>query len=83
MGKATFTAWLYIMAVACVAIAVGGKTWGWLIGAVVFLAVAEMARRMLKNEEASEGPARVSFVALAILVMLSAMGILFWIQFRA
>jgi len=83
MGKATFTAWLYIMGVACVAIAAGGKSWGWLILAVVFFVVAEMARRMMKNGEASDGPARVSFVALAMLVMLSAMGVLFWIQFRA
>jgi 1,4-dihydroxy-2-naphthoate octaprenyltransferase len=83
MGRATFTAWLYIMGVACVAIAIGDKKWGWLIGAVIFFVVAETARRMLKNEEASNGPARVSFVALAMLVMLSAMGILFWIQFRA
>ena len=83
MGKATFTAWLYIMGVACVAIAVGDKKWGWLIGAVVFFAVAEMARRMMKDGEASNGPARVSFVALAMLVMLTAMCFLFWIQFRA
>ena len=83
MGKATFTAWLYIMAVACVFIAFGGKAWGWLAGAVVFFVVAEMARRMMKSGEASDGPARVSFIALAFLVMLSAMGILFWIQFRA
>jgi len=83
MGKATFTAWLYIMAVACLAIAMGDKAWGWVAGAVVFLVVAEMARRMLKGGEESNGPARVSFVALAMLVMLSAMGLLFWIQFRA
>ena len=83
MGKATFTAWLYIMSVACLAIAIGERKWGWLAGFVIFLVVAEMARRMMKNAEVSDGPARVSFVALAILVMLSAMGILFWIQFRA
>lgn len=83
MGRATFTAWLYIMALACLGIAIGDKKWGWLVGSVIFLVVAEMARRMMRNEEASDGPARVSFVALAILVMLSAMGVLFWIQFRA
>ena len=83
MGRATFVAWLYIMAVACLAIAMGDKKWGWVAGAVIFLVVAEAARRLMKGGEESNGPARVSFVALAMLVMLSAMGILFWIQFRA
>jgi 1,4-dihydroxy-2-naphthoate octaprenyltransferase len=84
MGRISFVAVLYIMAAACVVIAVGGRSWGWLIGAVLFFVVASVARCQLKREhEMGREPPRIGFVGLAMLAMLVAMFFLFWIQFSA
>jgi hypothetical protein len=84
MGRTSFVAWLYIMAGACVLIALGDRAWGWLMGAIIFFAVADLARRQLKKEvEAGPAPPRFAFVGLAMLVMLVVMFFLFWIQMRA
>lgn len=37
MGRVTFVAMLYIMAAACVVIAIGDRAWGWAVGAIAFL----------------------------------------------
>ena len=84
MGRLSFVAVLYIMAAACVVIAVAGRSWGWLLGAVVFFVVAIAARRQLKREhETGREPPRIGFVGLAMLAMLVVMFFLFWIQFSA
>jgi hypothetical protein len=84
MGRTTFVATLFIMAAACVVIAISDHAWGWLIGAILFSAVAIVARRRLKAEqETGRAPPRLSFVGLAMVGMLLAMGFLFWIQFSA
>lgn len=84
MGRTTFVAWLYVMAAACVVIAIGDRAWGWLIGGGIFFGVAHVARRLLRAEavQGRAGP-RFSFVTVALLVMLVVMFLLFWLQTRA
>lgn len=84
MGRATFVAWLYITAAACVAIAIGDRKWAWLIGGIVFFSVAHAARRQLKKEaESGRKGVSISFFGIAILLMLTGMLFLFWLQFKA
>lgn len=84
MGRTAFVAWLYIMAAACVVIAIGDRAWGWLIGGIVLYFIARLARRQLRTEtEVGQAAPRISFVALAMLVTLVVMSFLFWIQMRA
>ena len=84
MGRLSFVAWLYIMAATCVLIAIGDRSWGWLIGGVVSFVVANIARRQLEKEETSgrEGVS-ISFFGVAVLLMIVAMLFLFWLQFKA
>lgn len=84
MGRITFVAMLFVMAAACVIVAIGDRSWGWLVGSFVFISVAVMALRRLKQEqdEIRSSP-RLSFVTLAILGMVIVMGGLFWMQFSA
>lgn len=84
MGRISFVAWLFVMAAACVLIAIGDRSWGWLIGGIVFFAVANMARRQLKKEaESGREGASISFFGVAVLLMIVAMLFLFWLQFKA
>ncbi len=84
MGRTSFVAWLFIMSIACVVIAIGDRSLGWFVGGVVLSAVAFYARKKLR-EEASTGPGETSFsfVGVAILLMLVAMMFIFWLQFKA
>jgi hypothetical protein len=81
MGRASFVAWLFIMAIACFVMAAADASWGWLIGGIVFLSVALFASRQFKKEQ-EVGPetASLSFVGIAILVMILAMCFLVWLQ---
>lgn len=81
MGRITFVAMLYIMAAACVVIAFGDRAWGWAVGAVTFFLAAQFSRRQLKREVESDerkGP-RLSFVGIAMLVMVVAILLMFWL----
>jgi hypothetical protein len=72
---------LYIMAAASVVAAFGDRSWGWAVGAVAFFVVAQVARRQLRKEAESdrrEGP-RLSFVGIAMLVMVVAILLMFWL----
>jgi 1,4-dihydroxy-2-naphthoate octaprenyltransferase len=84
MGRTSFVACLYVMAAACVVIAISDRSWGWLIGSAIFFGVATAARRALKKEhETGREAPRLGFVGFAMLGMVAVMGILFWIQFSA
>lgn len=81
MGRFTFVAMLYIMAIASVVAAFGDRSWGWAIGAIAFFLVAQFARRQLKKEVASDerAPPRLGFVGIAMLVMVVAILLMFWL----
>lgn len=84
MRPTSFVAWLFVMAAACIVIAIGDRSGSWLIGGLVLFSVAMFARHKLKQEsQLGRGPARVGFVGLAMLVMLAAMSFLFWLQVSA
>lgn len=74
MGRASFVACLFVMAVACVVIAIGDRSFAWLIGGFVLVFLAIYARRQFKNEQI-EGQAtpRLGFVGAAMLIMLIAL----------
>ena len=82
MGRTTFVAMLYIMTAACVVIAIGDHSLGWAIGAVAFFFVAQFARRQLKSEVEIERPPgpRLGFVGIAMLVMVVAILLMFWLS---
>lgn len=84
MGRTSFVAWLFIMAVSCLILAAIDVSLGWFISGAALLTVAIYAKRQLKKEEDSgrEG-ASISFFGTAILLMVTAMLFLFWIQFKA
>lgn len=73
MRRILFVPLLFVMAAACVVIAVADRSWGWFFGGGVFLSVAIYARRLL-NQERETGPAapRLGFVAVAMLAMVLA-----------
>jgi polyferredoxin len=81
MGRISFVAMLFVMALACIGIAISSSSWGWAIGGIVFLFVGNFARRQFNNERES-GPETASnkfiiyaflglFVGFAIIVFLS------------
>lgn len=79
-----FVAWLFIMAGACVVIAVGDRSIGWFIGSGVFFLLGLFARGQLKKEqEVGREPPRLGFVGAAMVAMLVIMGALFWLQTSA
>jgi hypothetical protein len=84
MGRTSFVTWLFVMSAACVLIAVGDRSWGWLVGAIVFASVAMFARRQLvaEHEEGQAGP-RLGFVGIAIVVMMVVMYFLLRLQTSA
>ena len=82
----SFVIWLFIMAVCCVVVALSDRSWGWLIGGIVFFAVAMFARRLKNREQQEEenhaGP-RLGFFAIAILVMVAAIYAMYWLSTAA
>ena len=81
MGRVSFVAWLYVMAVASLFLAIGNKSWGWFAGAIVLAVVAGYARKQLRKEAATQRTgASLGFVGTAIAVMLVVMLGLFWLQ---
>lgn len=71
---------LFVMAAACVVIAVADGSWGWLIGAAAFLAVGISARGKLgKERETGLAPARLGFVGVSMLVMVAAILVIIFI----
>ena len=80
MGRVSFVAWLVVMAVASLLIAVTNKSWGWFAGAIVLAVVAGYARRQLRKEAATQrAGASPGFVVSAIALMLVVMLGLFWL----
>jgi hypothetical protein len=84
IGRLSFVAWLFVMAISCLGLAVAKWSPGWLIGGVVLLSVATYAVRQFRKEEESEREGvSIGFFGIAILVMITAMLGLFWLQFSA
>lgn len=81
MRPIPFVAMLFVMAAACVVIAIGGRSLGWFMGGLVLFAVGMFARRQLQREQ-EEGPAgaRLGFVAIAIGLMVAAIGFMAWLD---
>lgn len=84
MGRTAFVAWLFVTAAACVVIAIGDRSLGWLIGGIVLFSVAVFARRQLNKErETASAAPRFGFVGIAMLVMLLGIFFLYWLQTSA
>jgi hypothetical protein len=84
IGRLSFVAWLFVMAIACFILAGTGSSLGWLAGGVVILSVAIYALRQFKKEaETPREGVSIGFFGLAVLVMIVAMLGLFWLQFSA
>lgn len=84
IGRLSFVAWLFVMAIACLVLAGTNKSLGWLVGGVVLLFVAVYAMRQFKKEEETEREGvSIGFFGVAIIIMLAAMLGLFWLQFSA
>jgi hypothetical protein len=84
MGRASFVAWLFVTAAACVVIAIGERSFGWLIGGLVLFSLAIYARRQFKNEQvAGQATPRFGFVGVAILIMLLAIYAIYWLSTSA
>jgi hypothetical protein len=84
IGRLSFVAWLFVMAIACFIIGGTGSSLGWLVGGVVLLSVAVYAMRQFKKEaEAPREGVSIGFFGLAIVIMIVAMLGLFWLQFSA
>lgn len=81
MKKASFVVWLYITAVCALVIAIGDKSFGWLLGSVVLFFVARMARRKF-SEERETGHQGTSgrFMIWAFAVLLGGMFVLYKLQ---
>lgn len=71
MGRFTFVGLLFLMAAACLVLALLSASFGWFIGGIVFLGVAFYAYRQL-DEELENGPEVASnkFIIIAMLVTL-------------
>jgi hypothetical protein len=77
MGRKSFVAWLFVMALACLALS--GNGWGWFVGGIVFLGVGIFALRQSNQEEETEREgASNSFIVSALLFMVVAMLFMFW-----
>jgi hypothetical protein len=75
-----FIAVLFVMAFACLGIAISDTSFAWFIGAIVFLSVGLFARRLGSQEDEPEGGgARLRFVAIAMLVMVAAIVGIAWL----
>ncbi len=86
MRPTLFVAWLYITAIACVVVAIGDRSFGWLVGGLVAFAVARYAKTLLTRERGTrhaQAAPRLGFFAVSMLVMFGAMGAIFWLQFSA
>jgi len=84
MGRVSFVAWLFVMAIASLVLAIGERSLGWFLGAIVLAFVASYARKQInKEEETGRQDASLGFVAKAIILMLLAMAVMFWLQHRS
>lgn len=82
MGRLSFVVMLFVMALACFVLALTDGSWGWAIGAVIFLAVGIMARRQYGAEGDSEdGPEVASnkFIMVAFLALFAGFGAIFFL----
>jgi hypothetical protein len=84
MGRVTFVALLFVMSLACIVIAIGERSFGWVVGAVVFFFASFYARKQFNIEEQTgHKGASFSFVGKPIILMLVVMLLLlFWIRHR-
>lgn len=83
IGRLSFVAWLFVMAIACLVLAGTNKSLGWLVGGIVLLGVAIYAARQFKHEAETETEREgvsISFFGVAIVIMLVVMFGLFWLQ---
>ena len=84
IGRLSFVAWLFIMAISCLVLAGTNSSLGWFVGGVIVLSLAIYAMRQFKREEETEREGvSISFFGAAILIMIVAMLGLFWFQFSA
>lgn len=71
MGTIAFIGWLFLMAFACLALALMKFSLAWLSGGAVLLAVAIYALRQARREQVSEREGvSISFFGVAITLML-------------
>ena len=84
IGRLSFVAWLFVMAISCLVIAATSSSLGWFVGGVTLLGVAIYAMRQFRKEEETvrEGVS-IGFFGVAIIVMLVAMFGLYWLQTSA
>ena len=84
IGRLSFVAWLFIMAISCLILAGTNSSLGWLVGGVIVLSIAIYAMRQFKREEETEREGvSIGFFGVAIIFMFVAMFGLFWLQFSA
>jgi len=86
LGRTGFVIWLFVMATACAGIAIGDRSWGWFVGAIVFSVLGYVALRLYKSEhETGTGRQGISlgFAGIAMLLAIVVMLGLFWLQFKA
>jgi ABC-type branched-subunit amino acid transport system permease subunit len=81
IGRLSFVAWLFVMAIASLVLAGTNKSLGWLVSGIVLLCVATYAMRQFKKEAETEPEGvSISFFGVAIVIMLVVMLGLFWLQ---
>jgi len=84
IGRLSFVAWLFIMAISCLILAVTNSSLGWLVGGIVLLFVAIYAARQFKKEKTTQREGvSLGFFGIAMLVMIVVMLGLFWLQSSA
>ncbi len=78
MGRFLFVGWLFVMALACLVVAVAERSWGWLAGALILGPVAWYARTQLHREfEHGSGQPSGTFLLYAFGALLAIMGLIF------
>ncbi len=81
MKKASFVVWLYITAIAALVIAIGDKSFGWLVGSAIIFSVARLARRKLSEEhETGHQGASGRFMIWAFAALIGGMFALYKLQ---
>jgi peptidoglycan biosynthesis protein MviN/MurJ (putative lipid II flippase) len=70
MGRISFVAMLFVMALACLGMAVSALSWGWAIGGIAFVVVGVYALRQFNTELESESGTETASSKFAIFAML-------------
>jgi hypothetical protein len=81
MGRMSFVATLFVMAIACLLIAGTSSSRGWAIGGIIFLSTGVFALRQFKGER-EIGPATASnkFIVFSFLALFVGFGIIVFLS---